>query len=93
MAGTTRAASKKASRTCELAGFGRVATIDPDQVEWNYGEYEGLRSDEILALRPDWELFRRALSSRACSAMAGNRPGTQQQAFPAQHRQPERRGV
>jgi probable phosphoglycerate mutase len=48
---------KRASRTCELAGFGAVATIDPDLVEWNYGEYEGLRSDEILAVRPDWDLF------------------------------------
>ncbi len=35
-----------------------MATVDPDLVEWNYGKYEGLRSDEILALRADWELFR-----------------------------------
>ncbi len=27
-------------------------------VEWNYGEYEGLRPDQIHAERPDWELFR-----------------------------------
>jgi broad specificity phosphatase PhoE len=26
--------------------------------EWNYGEYEGLRPDQIHADRPDWELFR-----------------------------------
>jgi len=49
---------QRAARTCELAGFGAVAEIDPDLVEWNYGEYEGLRSDEILAKRPDWDLFR-----------------------------------
>jgi broad specificity phosphatase PhoE len=49
---------QRASRTCELAGFGAVAEIDPDLVEWNYGEYEGLRSDEILRERPGWQLFR-----------------------------------
>lgn len=49
---------QRASRTCELAGFGGVAEIDPDLVEWNYGQYEGRRSAEILVERPDWQLFR-----------------------------------
>ena len=49
---------QRASRTCELAGYGVVAETDPDLVEWNYGQYEGLRSEEILAKRPDWQLFR-----------------------------------
>ena len=49
---------RRARRTCELAGFGSVAEIDPDLVEWNYGEYEGRRSVEIHAERPDWQLFR-----------------------------------
>jgi probable phosphoglycerate mutase len=45
-------------RTCELAGFGSVAEIDRDLLEWNYGEYEGRRTDEIRTERPDWNLFR-----------------------------------
>jgi len=49
---------RRATRTCELAGFGAVAEIDSDLVEWNYGQYEGLRSEEILAKHPGWELFR-----------------------------------
>ena len=49
---------RRARRTCELAGFGSVAEIDPDLLEWNYGEYEGRRSEEIYAERPDWQLFR-----------------------------------
>ena len=49
---------QRARRTCELAGFKARATIDPDLVEWNYGEYEGKTSAEILAQRPGWELFR-----------------------------------
>ena len=49
---------QRATRTCELAGFGSVAQVDPDLVEWNYGDYEGRRSVEIHAERPDWQLFR-----------------------------------
>jgi probable phosphoglycerate mutase len=49
---------QRAARTCELAGFGAVAIRDPDLLEWNYGEYEGLRTAEIHAKRPDWQIFR-----------------------------------
>ena len=49
---------QRAVRTCELAGFGAAAEVDPDLVEWNYGDYEGLRTVEIHAKRPDWQLFR-----------------------------------
>src|SRR5271156_5933198 len=49
---------KRAMRTCELAGFGSVAEIDHDLVEWNYGEYEGRLTADILAERLDWQLFR-----------------------------------
>jgi len=49
---------QRARKTCELAGFGAVAEVDPELVEWNYGTYEGLRSAEIRKERPDWDLFR-----------------------------------
>jgi probable phosphoglycerate mutase len=49
---------QRAARTCELAGFGSMAEVDRDLVEWNYGKYEGLRTAEIRAERPDWQLFR-----------------------------------
>jgi broad specificity phosphatase PhoE len=47
----------RARRTCELAGFGTVAEVDHDLVEWDYGQYEGRTSAEIHAERPDWMLF------------------------------------
>ena len=50
--------SQRAVRTCALAGFGAVAEIDPDLMEWDYGDYEGRRTPEIRAQRPDWQLFR-----------------------------------
>ena len=49
---------QRARRTCELAGFGAEAEVDRDLLEWNYGDYEGLRTAEIHAKRPGWELFR-----------------------------------
>jgi probable phosphoglycerate mutase len=49
---------QRARRTCELAGFGTVAEIDRDLLEWDYGEYEGRRTADIRAERPDWQLFR-----------------------------------
>jgi broad specificity phosphatase PhoE len=49
---------RRARQTCELAGFGPAAAIDPDLVEWNYGAYEGRLTADIRAERPGWELFR-----------------------------------
>jgi len=48
---------QRATRTCELAGFGAVAEIDRDLLEWNYGEYEGRLTADIHKERPDWQLF------------------------------------
>jgi len=49
---------QRATRTCELAGFGAVAEIDRDLLEWNYGEYEGRLTADIHKERPQWQLFR-----------------------------------
>jgi len=49
---------QRAKRSCELAGFGPVAQIDGDLVEWNYGKYEGRKTDDIRRERPGWSLFR-----------------------------------
>ena len=49
---------QRAMRTCELAGFGSIAVVEPDLIEWNYGSYEGRTTAEIHAQRPGWDLFR-----------------------------------
>lgn len=49
---------QRATRTCELAGLGAMAELDPDLVEWDYGRYDGRTSAEIHVENPDWQLFR-----------------------------------
>jgi len=48
---------QRARRTCEFAGFGEAASVDPELVEWNYGHYEGLKTADIRQDWPDWDLF------------------------------------
>jgi broad specificity phosphatase PhoE len=54
---------QRARQTCELAGFGPVAEIDPDLVEWDYGTYEGRRVPKSA-----W-----SARTGTCSAMAARR--------------------
>jgi probable phosphoglycerate mutase len=49
---------ERARETCELAGLGGRAEIDPDLKEWNYGEYEGLTPKQIHEVAPGWMIFR-----------------------------------
>lgn len=49
---------QRAERTCELAGLGRTAEIEPDLSEWDYGDYEGQRSADICKAQPGWDIFR-----------------------------------
>ena len=49
---------QRAIRTAELAGFGEETVIEPDLVEFDYGDYEGLTTPEIREQRPDWDLWR-----------------------------------
>ncbi len=47
----------RARHTCELAGLGAIARIEPLLAEWDYGDFEGLRSPEIHRLAPGWNVF------------------------------------
>ena len=48
----------RARRTCELAGLGALAEVEPDLAEWNYGEHEGRRSVDIQQDDPGWDIWR-----------------------------------
>ena len=49
---------ERAWRTCQLAGLGQGARLEPGLVEWDYGDYEGLTLAQIHQRHPGWELFR-----------------------------------
>jgi probable phosphoglycerate mutase len=46
---------KRALETCQICGYNPIITSDLK--EWNYGEYEGLTSEQICAKNPGWNLF------------------------------------
>jgi broad specificity phosphatase PhoE len=48
----------RALETCRLAGFGDVAVLKDELVEWDYGEYEGRTTLDIRSERPGWTLWR-----------------------------------
>jgi broad specificity phosphatase PhoE len=50
--------SRRARETCELCGLGDQARTREELLEWDYGEYEGLTTAQILAMRPGWTLWR-----------------------------------
>lgn len=64
---------QRATRSCELAGFGAVAQPDDDLLEWNYGDYEGRRTADIVAGRPGWDLFRDGCPNGESAEAVGER--------------------
>jgi len=64
---------QRARRTCELAGLGEQAHIDPDLAEWNYGSYEGLKPSAIHEQHPGWLVFRDGCPDGESPAEVGER--------------------
>ena len=46
----------RARRTAELAGFPEPQ-VDDDLVEWDYGDYEGITTDQIRQTVPGWTVW------------------------------------
>jgi probable phosphoglycerate mutase len=65
--------SRRARETCELCGLGELAQTREDLLEWDYGDYEGLTTDEIHARRPGWSLWRDGCPGGEGAAQVGAR--------------------
>ncbi|HLH28279.1 MAG TPA: histidine phosphatase family protein [Acidimicrobiales bacterium] len=48
---------ERARDTVALLGWAGSAVVDEDLAEWDYGEYEGMTTEEIRRSRPGWSLF------------------------------------
>jgi broad specificity phosphatase PhoE len=48
----------RALETARLAGFGERIRVHEGLLEYDYGELEGLTSEQIWATHPGWQLFR-----------------------------------
>lgn len=65
--------SQRARNTCRLSGFGERMVVKDDLAEWDYGAYEGVKTKEILAGRPGWQLFRDGCPDGETTADVGAR--------------------
>lgn len=67
----------RARETATLAGFGAETgtelALDPDLMEWDYGDYEGKTTASIQAERPGWLLFRDGCPQGEDAAQVGTR--------------------
>jgi probable phosphoglycerate mutase len=63
----------RALETCRLAGLGDQAQVEPDLMEWDYGEYEGRTTPEIRTERPGWSLWSDGVVGGETSAEVGAR--------------------
>jgi probable phosphoglycerate mutase len=63
----------RARETCELAGLGARAELEPDLKEWNYGEYEGLTPKQIHDKKAGWMIFRDGCPGGEAPAQIGAR--------------------
>lgn len=64
---------QRAAETCRLAGFGDVAELCHDAVEWNYGTYEGRTTPEIRRSQPGWTLWTHGTPGGEMAAQVGAR--------------------
>lgn len=64
---------QRAHETCVLAGYGDRAELDDDLMEWDYGGYEGLTTDEIRASHPGWTLWQDGCPDGETAAAVGVR--------------------
>jgi probable phosphoglycerate mutase len=65
--------ARRALQTCALAGLGTQPHIDPELAEWDYGDYEGQRSNDIRRERPAWSVWRDGCPNGETPAQLGQR--------------------
>src|SRR5262245_22725473 len=63
----------RAPETCRLAGYGEVAQLTDDLLEWNYGIYEGRTTAEVAAKQPGWSIWTTSVPEGETPEQVGER--------------------
>ena len=65
---------QRARETCDIAGYGDVAVVEPGLMEWNYGEAEGKTTPEMRAIYgADWSVWTSPLKGGETVEAVGDR--------------------
>ncbi len=64
---------KRARETCRLAGYGEVAQVTDDLLEWDYGIYEGRTTAAVQAEQPGWSIWTASVSRGETVEQVGER--------------------
>jgi len=63
----------RARETCRLAGYGDVAQVTDDLLEWNYGIYEGRTTADIGVEQPGWSIWSTSVPKGEVPEQVGER--------------------
>ena len=64
---------RRASETCRLAGYGPVAEVTDDLLEWDYGVYEGRTTEDIRLEQPGWSIWTTSVPKGESIEQVGHR--------------------
>jgi broad specificity phosphatase PhoE len=64
---------RRARETCRLAGYGEVATMTDDLLEWDYGVYEGKTTKDIQLEHPGWSIWTASVAKGESVEQVGRR--------------------
>jgi probable phosphoglycerate mutase len=63
----------RARETCRLAGFGAVAEVSDDLLEWDYGIYEGRTTAAVRVEQPGWSIWTTSIPKGETVEQVGER--------------------
>ena len=64
---------QRARETCRLAGYGDVAAVTDNLLEWDYGIYEGRTTAAIQAEQPGWSIWSTSIPKGETVEQVGER--------------------
>jgi probable phosphoglycerate mutase len=64
---------QRARETCRIAGYGDAAQVEPNLLEWDYGDYEGRTTAQIRERVPEWNIWTKGVVGGETAEQVGER--------------------